>query len=61
MTTEIKVSGTKATLKVAPKYPLETVRKLDAERGTKNPPHMHINIFAMLKAAKIKRILDEES
>jgi len=59
MTTEIKVSGTKATLKVAPKYPLETVRKLDTERGTKNPPHMHLNIFAMLKAAKIKKLQEE--
>ncbi len=48
---EVKISGTKATLKVTPKYPLESVRKLDnghGEKGTDNKPHFHINIFKLL-------------
>ena len=44
---EWKKSGTKTTLKVTPKYPLESVRPLDnmdGKQGSKNAPHYHINI-----------------
>ena len=44
---EVKQSGTKVTMKVTPKYPLESVRLLDnahSEKGTNNKPHFHINI-----------------
>ena len=52
---EIKQSGTKVTAKITPKYPLESVRKLDnldGRQGTKNPPHAHINIWKLLRGKK---------
>ena len=47
MTTEIKISGTKATVKVTPKNTWDTVRKLDyshGEKGTENKPHSHVKL-----------------
>ena len=52
---EWKKSGTKTTLKVTPKYPLESVRPLDnmdGKQGSKNPPHFHINISKFFQRMK---------
>jgi len=49
---QLNVSGSHKDIKVTPKYPLETVRKLDNkehERGTHNPPHAHIKLPKFLQ------------
>ena len=55
MDIKIKQSGTKVTMKVTPKYPLESVRLLDnarSEKGTNNKPHFHINLWKLFKKSK---------